>query len=46
MSDSNHNGCGKSCGLCRPWKRFRGNHKKNLKASVARKTQKKGAQDD
>ena len=30
MSNTRHHGCGRgrTCGLCRPWKRWRGNFKK------------------
>jgi hypothetical protein len=37
MSRSNHNGCGRSCGLCRPHKRFRhGKHWEHRSKSIER----------
>lgn len=38
MSRSNHDGCGKSCGVCRPHKKWKTNSVKTEKPSVVKKT--------
>ena len=36
MSRSRHHGCGRTCGLCRPHKKWRGNFKEHVKPAVRR----------
>lgn len=36
MSRSKHHGCGGTCGLCKPHKKWRGNYKDNQHTSVKR----------
>ena len=40
MSRSNHHGCGGTCGLCKPHKKWKSNSDKQQKPSVRRKLQK------
>lgn len=40
MSRSNHNGCGKTCGLCKPHKKWKSNSNKNQAPNVRRKIEK------
>ena len=37
MSRSKHNGCGATCGICKPHKKWKSNSSKGQKPSVRRK---------
>lgn len=39
MSRSKHNGCGRTCGLCRPWKKWKSNSAKDQRPSVQKALQ-------